>query len=77
MKLPYLIRPTLMPASRAPSWLSPVAIVCSPQLVLVSTTWKIATRMTAQMNCDHGLVPIQSPKPAVAGGIVLGSACEV
>ena len=33
MKLPYLIRPTLMPASRAPSWFWPAAIVGSPQLV--------------------------------------------
>ena len=61
MKLPYLILPTLMPASRAPSWLPPVAMVCNPHRVLVSTTAKIATMTTAQMVWDHGLLPSQCP----------------
>ena len=49
MKLPYLIRATLTPASLAPSRLPPVAIVCSPHRVRVSTTWRMAVRMMAQV----------------------------
>ena len=53
MKFPYLILATLTPASLAPSWLPPVAIVCRPHRVRVSTTWKIATRTSAQTSSDH------------------------
>ena len=62
MKLPYLILATLMPDSRAPSRFPPTATVCSPHLVRVSTTWKIATRMTAQMIADQAYPPFWSPK---------------
>ena len=53
MKLPYLIRLTLMPASCAPSRLPPTATVCRPHRVRVSTTWKMATRTTAQTISDQ------------------------
>ncbi len=46
MKLPILTLATLMPASLAPTRLPPAAMVCRPQRVRVSTTWKIATSTT-------------------------------
>src|ERR1700683_5147140 len=80
MKLPYLIRPTLMPASRAPSRFPPAEIVYRPHRVRVSTTWKIRTRTTAQTNGAHyhGLPEPPSHLPALrtAGGVGDGSACE-
>ena len=51
--LARLLRPTLMPASRAPSRFPPAETVCRPQRVLVSTIWKIAVSRTAQMIGAH------------------------
>src|ERR1022692_4456396 len=81
MKLPYLILATLMPDSLAPSRLPPTATVCSPHLVRVSTTWKIATRMTAQMIADQAYPPVTLPKNlpmlSAAAGTFTGSAWDV
>ena len=49
MKLPYLIRFTLMPASLAPRMLPPTATVCSPHLVRLSRIWKKITSTMAQV----------------------------
>src|SRR5437763_579626 len=49
MKAAYLILATLMPASAAPRLLPPAATVYRPQRVRLRTTWKIATRTTAQV----------------------------
>jgi hypothetical protein len=53
MKLPYLIRFTWMPASRAPSRFPPAAIVCRPQRVRVSTIWNTMVSATAQTMSAH------------------------
>ena len=53
MKLPYLIRFTWMPASRAPSRFPPTETVCRPQRVRVSRMWKITVSTTAQMIGAH------------------------
>ncbi len=68
MKLPILIRLTLMPASRAPSRLPPTEIVYRPQRVLVRITWKIRTRTVAQMISDHASPPNQRPTPSDPSG---------
>ena len=49
MKLPSLIRATLMPASLAPTRFPPVAMVCSPQRVRFRRIWERMTITTAQM----------------------------
>ena len=82
MKFPYLIRATLMPASRAPSRLPPTATVCSPHRVRVSTMWKMTTSTTAQMNADHpqALVvslPKNFPMCSAEAGMLTGSPWEV
>ena len=59
MKLPILIRLTLIPASLAPSRLPPTETVYRPHLVLVRITWKIRTRTLAQMISDHASKPNQ------------------
>ena len=53
MKLPYLIRFTRMPASRAPSRFPPAETVCRPQRVRVSTMWNTTVSTTAQMIGAH------------------------
>ena len=59
MKLPILIRLTLMPDSLAPSMLPPTETVYRPHRVLVRMTWKIRTRTEAQMISDHASKPNQ------------------
>ena len=50
MKFPILIRRTLTPASAAPIRFPPVATVCSPQRVQLSTNWNARTIPSTQKN---------------------------
>ena len=77
MKLPILIRLTLMPASRAPSRLPPTEIVYRPHRVRVRTTWKIRTRTVAQMISDQASKPNQWPSPSETGGMFTCCAAEI
>ena len=77
MKLPILIRLTLMPASRAPSRLPPTETVYRPHRVLVRMTWKIRTRTVAQMISDHASAPNQRPSPSDSGGRLICCAEEI
>ena len=68
MKLPTLIRLTLIPDSRAPSRLPPTETVYRPHRVLVRMIWKMMTRTVAQMISDHCAAPNQRPSPSETSG---------
>ena len=64
-----------MPASWAPTGLPPVAIVYTPQRVLVSTMWSMTVNPTAHQKPEKSAPPIQSANPPRRG--VLGNASEI